>query len=202
MKNLILVFSLFLLLGSCKDQEKKNEIEDIRLTEQENDSYENREENAEDSRSETSADREGSRINKMENPDSETTNAGTKTSGNISNGKYVKIDENDPDCVCYCLEIITSGQSELCLKENEIYINVRFSKNGNTIQVYFTEPSSKNTNDDLPWKDFDTNTPIALITPTTEGIDLDWIGFSINGKLAIDYAIYGKKTLEGSYKKQ
>jgi hypothetical protein len=31
---------------------------------------------------------------------------------------------------------------------------------------------------------------------------LDWKGFSIDGELAVDYAIFGKKTLEGTYKKQ
>jgi len=31
---------------------------------------------------------------------------------------------------------------------------------------------------------------------------LDWKGFYIDGELAVDYAIYGKKTLEGTYKKQ
>jgi zinc D-Ala-D-Ala carboxypeptidase len=33
-------------------------------------------------------------------------------------------------------------------------------------------------------------------------MELDWLGFTINGDLAMDYAIFGKKTLEGQYKKK
>lgn len=207
MKKQVILFALALVLFSCKNQEKQEENEgtdDIQLTEQETEEYNNSDLNTPASQTETSANNEEDRDREnMASPDDiGDQNTEKEQSGQISNSKYVKLDENDSDCSCYCIEVVTSGQSELCLKQNEIYINVRFSQSGNTTLVYFSEPSAKNTNDELPWEDFDSNTPIAEITPTADGIDLDWKGFSINGELAVDYAIYGKKTLEGSYKKQ
>ena len=200
MKNFLLIFSLALLLFSCKNQEENNESDDIQLTEQEIDSFENRNRNLPYSETERSANNEIQEDDTIENPDRNSSKV--KTSGRISNSRYVKIDEDDEDCSCYCIDVVTSGQSELCLKDNEMYIKVRFSQNGNTTLVYYLEPSAKNTNEELPWEDFDTNTPIAQITPTAEGMELDWTGFHIDGELAIDYAIYGKKTLEGQYRKQ
>ncbi|MGM0932258.1 MAG: hypothetical protein ACQEWD_02305 [Bacteroidota bacterium] len=203
MKNYLILFSLVLLLLSCKNEENDKEAEDIQNTEQDYDAYENSDLNKPGSRSETSETNQTSRDNNMETPDSVKDGKNEEEAlGRISNTKYIKVDENDAGCNCYCVDVVTTGQSELCLKDNEIYINARFSQNGNTTLVYFTKPSVKNTNDELPWEDFDTNTPIAEITPTPDGMELDWKGFSIDGELAVDYAIYGKKTLEGSYRKQ
>ena len=90
--------------------------------------------------------------------------------------------------------------SELCLKKDEIYIQARFSKDADgKLNVFYVKPSEKNTNDKLPWDKFDTNKPIAVLTPSGKGLELDWKGFSIGGELAVDYALYGKKTLEGTY---
>ncbi|UJH91104.1 hypothetical protein LZ575_21045 [Antarcticibacterium sp. 1MA-6-2] len=77
-------------------------------------------------------------------------------------------------------------------------------KSGNNINIYFIEPSARSSEGkDIPWKDFDKNSPIATIIPQNNGeIELDWLGFTVNGDLAMDYAIYGKKTLEGVYKKK
>ncbi|WP_372918211.1 hypothetical protein [Salegentibacter sp.] len=197
MKNFLLIFSFVFLLVSCKNQEENNEVEDIRLTEQEMDSYENP-----NSRSQSSVSNEDEEREPIENSDNAETGDYETETTRISNDRYVKVGESDPDCSCYCIDVVTSGQSELCLKDDEMYINARFSQSGNTTLVYYIEPSAKNTNEDIPWEDFDTNTPIAEITPTAEGMELDWKGFSIDGELAVDYAIYGKKTLEGAYKKQ
>ena len=93
--------------------------------------------------------------------------------------------------------------TELCLSEDEIYINARYAQAGDGVNMYYVSPSNKKTNEDLPWKEFDTNTPIAVLSAGKNGnMVLDWKGFSIDGELAVDYAIYGKKTLEGTYKKQ
>ncbi len=84
-----------------------------------------------------------------------------------------------------------------------MYIEVKFEKNqdGST-NVYYVNPSNKNIEGkDIPWDKFDRNTPIATIENLSANeIKLDWLGFSINGDLAVDYAIYGKKTMEGNYK--
>ncbi|HSI71388.1 MAG TPA: hypothetical protein VK941_14220, partial [Gillisia sp.] len=93
---------------------------------------------------------------------------------------------------------------ELCLKEKSIFITARMSRGDEgTVNIFLVEPANRNTEgDDIPWKEFDTNVPIATISPSKNGeMELDWLGFTINGDLAIDYAIYGKKTLEGTYKK-
>lgn len=203
MKNYLILFSFVLLLFSCKNEENDKEADDIQNTEQDYDTYEKSDSNESDSRSETSGTNQNSRDSNMETPDSVKDGKNEEeVQSRMSNTKYVKLDENDSGCTCYCVDVVTTGQSELCLKQDEIYINARFSQSGNKTQVYFSGPSAKNTNKELPWEDFDTNTPIAEITPTPDGMELDWKGFSIDGELAVDYAIYGKKTLEGSYRKQ
>lgn len=122
-------------------------------------------------------------------------------SASISNDTYLKQgEEDDYNCKCYCIEMNLSETSELCLAKDKIYIDASFKKVADSINVYYVQPSAKNTNKDLPWDKFDKDHPIAVITPTGDGLKLDWKGFSIDGKLALDYAIYGKKTLEGEYK--
>lgn len=124
---------------------------------------------------------------------------------NIS-GTYIKIgEESDTGCNCYCLDLNPAGNKELCLVPGEMYITTRFQKAGdNSIDIYLVEPAARNIQGkDMPWKDFDRNSAIAKITPQANGeIELDWLGFKINGDLAMDYAIFGKKTLEGKYKKK
>lgn len=121
-------------------------------------------------------------------------------------GNFIKMgEEMDNSCACYCVNVNYSGNSELCLTPSKIFINVRMAKSNDKItNIYFVNPSSKNTEGkDIPWNKFDKNAPIATITSKENGeITLDWLGFSLNGDLAIDYAILGKKTLEGNYKKK
>lgn len=199
MKIFLYVISMLFLLISCKNEDKDHtdnspavEQQDTEFEEAEtSQERENRRETSENSSPEAADDQ----------PDQTSTSQGTAQE-NLQSGMYVKEGENDADCSCYCIEI-NNGQTELCLKDEEIYINARITESGDTKQLYFTEPSSKNTNEDLPWQDFDTNTPIAEITSSANGgIELDWKGFTIDGELSVDHAIYGKKTLEGKYKKQ
>lgn len=121
-------------------------------------------------------------------------------------GNFIKIgDEMDSSCSCYCLAINYNGNSELCLTPSKMYINVTMAKvSDNLTNIFLVAPSSKNTEGmNIPWTKFDKNTPIATIKPKGNGeIEFDWLGFSMNGDLAIDYAILGKKTLEGNYKKK
>ena len=62
-------------------------------------------------------------------------------------------------------------------------------------------PSSRNKDKNLPWEDFSKKDAIASLKATNDGLKLDWIGFKINGQIATDYAIFGKKTLEGNFTK-
>ena len=144
---------------------------------------------------------------KTEEPDNTTVTTHEKKSNpwlDIDGTKYLKTDEQqDTQCNCYCLELNLSGMTELCLVEDEIYINSRFVKSGNEVQIFYTGPSDRNTNEDLPWDQFDKNQPLAVITPGSNGnLELDWKSFTMGGELAVDYAIYGKKTLEGTYTKR
>lgn len=121
-------------------------------------------------------------------------------------GRYMKVGrENESNCDCYCLDINFDSPSQLCLAKDEMYINVRMERSDeNSIEVFYEEPSSKNSNDqEIPWQEFDRTIPIARITAMENNIlELDWLGFSINGDIANDYAIYGKDSLEGTYIKR
>ncbi len=120
-------------------------------------------------------------------------------------GMYIKKgEESDASCACFCLDL-SGNTAELCMVNGKMYVNTRLQKNpDNTMDVFLVEPSGRNTEGkDMPWKDFDRNSAIATIKPKSNGeLELDWLGFKINGDLAIDYALFGKKTLEGDYKKK
>lgn len=123
------------------------------------------------------------------------------------NGKYRKLIKDKPaeDCNCNCIEISFDKPTEWCIVKDKIYITARTRKTGeNSADLFLVGPSKdENSDRSFPWKDFDTNTPIATIVFHPDGsADLDWKGFSTNGEIATDYAIYGKKTLEGKYKKE
>lgn len=193
MKKLSLILAGLLLLSfSCKDQEKsEGNLE-------KDDSYSESEYNTSSPENQAeSSQASGQTSGEREREKSETAIA------EIGNDTYLKKgEENDYDCRCYCLQVNLAGTAELCLAQDKIYIDASFKKSADGINVYYVQPSAKNTNKDLPWKKFDKDQPIAVITPTEEGLELDWKGFSINGELALDYAIYGKKTLEGKYKRK
>lgn len=120
------------------------------------------------------------------------------TTKNIA-GKYRKKDEKETNCNCSCIELNEEKTTELCLKKDEIYIEAHLEKEQNQYSVYYVSPSVNNKNKKLPWDMFSKTEPIATITPINNGLKLDWLGFKINGKIATDYAIYGKKTLEGNF---
>src|SRR5690606_23596191 len=128
-----------------------------------------------------------------------------RTTTNSLSGQFIKKgEENDAGCNCYCINL-SSTTAELCLIQGDMYVNTRLQKNiDNSIDVFLVEPSTRNTQGkDIPWQDFDRNSAIATIKPASNGeLEFDWLGFKINGDIAVDYAILGKKTLEGTYKKK
>lgn len=124
----------------------------------------------------------------------------------VVGGRYRKLEEGDTstDCNCKCIDLEFDKTSEFCIVKDKIYINARCQKTGqNTADIYFVNLSrEENPERKIPWQDFDTTTPIASVEFKSDGTaELDWIGFNIDGKLATDYAIYGKKSLEGTYKR-
>lgn len=121
-------------------------------------------------------------------------------------GRYRKIvkGESAVDCNCNCIEISFDSPTEWCIIKDKVYINAKCLQTGeNTADLYLVNPSrDENAERPFPWDDFDTDTPIASLEFQPDGgVEVDWIGFSTDGKIATDYAIYGKKSLEGTYKK-
>ena len=124
----------------------------------------------------------------------------------VFSGRYRKIVDDKPaaNCNCQCIDISFEEETQWCIIEDKVYISARCEKTGeNTADIYLTKVSrDDNVERPLPWDKFDTTTPIASVVFQPDGsAELDWLGFSIDGKIARDYAIYGKKTLEGTYKK-
>ena len=189
-KLIITTFCFFFILGSCKNKDSGDNnsetVSDIEKSQSE-------------SITESGNDKDTSKPKSISKTDS-------KDSTGTIEGQYIRIgQEADLNCECYCLDLNFTSNSELCLSPDNIYINVKFEKtNNNLINVYLIDPSDINSEGDkIPWDKFDRNIPVATITPQPNGeLDLDWLGFSINGDLALDYAILGKKTLEGKFKKK
>lgn len=183
-KFLIILFVAF--LASCEDEKKNsNHTQDLNEQTAESISREKIEKETDGVQTET------------EEPKTLTT----------LNGKYRKLIKNEPasDCNCNCIEVSFDRPTEWCIVKDKVYISARSQKTGeNSAELYLVGPSrDENSERPLPWKDFDTNTPIATIVFQPDGsADLDWKGFSTNGEVAADYAIYGKKTLEGKYKRE
>lgn len=161
-----------------------------------------------DNNSETGSDLEKSQSESLTESGNNKDHSKTEAEGTSTTieGQYIKVgEEGDLNCECYCLDLNFTSNSELCLSPDTLFINVKFEKaNSNLINVYLTDPSDINSEgNEIPWDKFDRNIPIATITPQPDGeLELDWLGFSINGDLAMDYAILGKKTLEGKFKRK
>lgn len=199
-----IVFCLLLFL-SCKDTETRNEQNNSNTEENEFSTVDSNiseeridEEDAEDN-SETARNTPNTQVE-----DKKPSDTGNQTRTALT-GQFIKIgEESDSNCNCYCLDL-SSSTAKLCLVNGKMYVNTRLQKNSNNIiDVFLVEPAGGNIDGkDMPWKDFDRNSPIATIKSKSNGnLEFDWLGFKINGDLAVDYAIFGKKTLEGDYKKK
>ena len=124
----------------------------------------------------------------------------------VVDGRYRKLVDKKPaaDCNCNCIEIDFDKPTEWCIVKDKVYITAQARKTGeNSADLYFLGVSRENEPDrPLPWDDFDTDKPIASIAFEPNGdAEVDWTGFSVGGEIATDYAIFGKKSLEGTYKK-
>lgn len=186
---------MILCLFSCKNNNEKERDSDTNQTE------------AVDRNNENTESPDYEPIDQMEttpNPDTPDSEEETnETRSNGISGTYIKNDHpEDGNCSCFCIDVTINGTSELCLSKDKLYINGRFEQNGNNIDIYYSGKSSKTGDSDLPWDKFEKSTPIAVLSPSASGFDLDWKGFTIDGEIAVDYALYGKKTLEGTYKRK
>lgn len=193
MRTAVILLCLVFCFSSCQDQEKKDEKENTYQTEESKDDIG------------TSAQDQpiDQNTNNSKEDSSKPESTEEKTNTSLS-GVYIKNDHmEDSDCSCYCIDVKVNGTSELCLTEDKLYIKGRFEKSGDNINIYYSGKSSGNADRELPWDKFETGTPIAVLSTNENGnLKLDWKGFSIDGEIAIDYALFGKKTLEGTYKKK
>lgn len=203
------ITACFIFLISCRDNETRDNRDTLNTEENEFSPVDRnipREEvDDEQFEEEESTDTNTKKTTNTGDPERNTGEREIQKSGSPITGQFIKKgQESDSNCGCYCLDL-SSNTAELCLVQGEMYINTRLQKNAdNTIDVFLAEPATRNTQGkDMPWKDFDRNSAIATIKPVANGeLELDWLGFKINGDLAVDYAIFGKKTLEGNYKKK
>lgn len=134
-------------------------------------------------------------------------NAKAQQEATDHSGRYYKEQQTREPVAgrCEYVDIDLNGTSDLCIVHDRIYVTVRYEKTGNnSANVFFVAPKKdEDPEKELPWENFDKNTPIAELQFEPGGTaKLDWKGFSIDGEVATDYAILGKKTLEGTYKKQ
>ncbi len=198
MKIRLLFICLSVIFSSCENKKEKS---DENINSEQKD-YQNIQPKDETERSVPDQPIDQNSTDKQ-TPGANDTKTKESYTGDIS-GRYIKTNHTeDTNCSCYCVTVTMGGTSELCLSKNELYINVRYSGNQNQLNIYYTGKSKKTSNKDLPWDKFETNIPIAVLNPTTDGgLKLDWKGFTIDGEIAVDYALFGKKTLEGTYKKQ
>ncbi len=123
-------------------------------------------------------------------------------------GKYKRLDdgkENETTCDCNCLEINFDQPVEVCIDKNDkLRIQVAYAQtNDGKVKMYYVSGKGETeTFKNIPWDKFDKDTPLAIIEYTQNGeLELDWKGFTQNKELAVDYAIFGKKNLEGKFKR-
>lgn len=121
-------------------------------------------------------------------------------------GEFIKTNALNTDgaCSCNCLSIDFNATRTLCLDEKSgIDIQVNYVLKENLVQViYLNGKGNIDDKNPIPWSDFDKNSVVAEISTANNQMQLDWKGFTIDNKLATDYAILGKKTLEGNYKRK
>ncbi|GAB2767635.1 hypothetical protein [Salinimicrobium soli] len=124
----------------------------------------------------------------------------------VLKGRYRKLVKDKPaaDCNCNCIEIDFDKPTEWCIEKDRMFITARVQRTGdNTANIYFVDVSRDDDREKkMPWADFDRDTPVASLEFHEDGsAKLDWKGFASGGEIATDYAILGKKTLEGTYKR-
>tara|TARA_B100000949_G_C14245081_1_gene435405 strand:+ start:433 stop:987 length:555 start_codon:yes stop_codon:yes gene_type:complete len=167
----------------------------------------------------SNTEKENAEINAMPNEstsitsESETGAQGSETSGNTSEttstasevnaGTYINLENKDAETGCNTLTLSFNATTPLCIDKEGITINVRYKNENGTTNMYYDSLESNTSDKKVPFNTFDTTVPIAVLTQTSNNtLTLDWKGFSVNGDLAVDYAILGKKNLEGKFVKQ
>lgn len=189
MKNSLLIIFVALFIWSCKEDQKKNMNGD------------------------TGQNLADTVMNKNATMDDTASNASEKEVDTIKNasftGVFIRSDDGKEaeECQCNCLEVNLEKNTRLCIDEKTgLSISADFKKNADgSLNLYYVGPIQKEGigSGKIPWDKFDKTIPIATIVYSSDdAFKLNWKGFSIDGELAVDYAIYGKKNLEGNYVKK
>ncbi|MDR6302198.1 hypothetical protein [Mesonia maritima] len=124
-----------------------------------------------------------------------------------SSGMYQRIreDKKGEGCNCDCLTIDFNAPQSICIdEESGLKIQVNFRKENNQeITMYYVKGAGETkVLKKIPWEKFDKGKPLAKINFTDNNhFTLDWIGFTLDDEVAVDYAILGKKNLEGEFQK-
>lgn len=200
MRNIISILSLFLLIIACNDQEKKSQgREDIRY---EGTINTDSSEKAIDSNFKEIVEKERDGVLAEDEADP---GLAEKDASQEVAGTYLHLNKGNNSCSCSCLEISFTSPTELCISPDTIYISATYEYvDNNSLKIFLAEVIKDEEEDrQIPWDEFDRNTPIATISiQADQTLKLNWLGFAIDGEIAVDYAIYGKKTLEGNYMKK
>lgn len=127
------------------------------------------------------------------------------TTPDILTGVFIHTNAENDNCACNCVTVDFQNPTKLCLdKKSGLSIMARFKRMPDgSLGIYYEQAKNQEgiTDKNIPWDKFDKSIPIATISYTSNNaFNLNWIGFTIDGELALDYAIYGKKNLEGSYR--
>ena len=193
MKKLLTILLCLPLCFACQDERKSNTSE---------------EENS--SSTETAEVQRDSAQNTTSNSSDSTTENSTikKITAKDFSGEFQRSDDGkeSTSCDCNCLSIQMNQASKLCLDQEEnIHIQVKFKQTdaSNLVMYYVSGQGKMEGQKDIPWSYFDTDQALATLHFTTpNSFELDWKGFIQNGEIAMDYAVLGKKNLEGNYKRK
>lgn len=185
MKKVVGMFFIVLIFSSCKENKKKdlNNANDQNIGQN----------------MDTTA----------ENTFTQDTTTATLDTTTLLSGIFIRSDDGKEggNCQCNCVDINFSQQTILCIDEKSgLSIEASFEKaSDGSLNIFYVRPQNKEgiVGGKIPWDKFDTGVPIATIDYSSgDTFKLDWKGFTIDGEIAVDYAIYGKKNLEGNYVKK
>ena len=126
-----------------------------------------------------------------------------KAAKTIQEGTYVNISNIDVIANCSMVIIDYAKPTPLCIEKDDIIINVRYVRRKDDVALFLDSVVKDLSDKEVPFEKFDKTIPIAtLAVNSNKTLTLDWKGFYHNGDIATDYALLGKKHLEGTFKQQ
>ncbi|MDT0295391.1 hypothetical protein ACFQ3R_02705 [Mesonia ostreae] len=208
MRKLVYLFMITIAVIACQDDKKSSSNESIEEMEEESGEVQIDKNEKEQDFEAKEEDKEMERDEDFVGDKSMSSNSENDRPGPSAQwtGEFVKTNALNTAgaCSCNCLDIDFNSTRTLCVDEkSEIDIQVNYVLKDKLVQVLFLSGNGNiDDNNPIPWSEFDKNSVVAEISRTNNQLQLDWKGFTIDKKLATDYAILGKKNLEGIYKRK